>query len=62
MGNGKSGDVSDEDALCRAAAGLQILVEIVPSLLVGRLGPLHLVMGMHSQLNPVIHHGHNAFF
>lgn len=28
----------------------------------GRLGPLHLVMGMHSQLSPVIHHGHNAFF
>lgn len=28
----------------------------------GRLGPLHLVLGMHSQLNPVIHHGHHVLF
>jgi len=27
----------------------------------GRLGPLHVVMRMHSQLNRAIHHGHHVF-
>ena len=42
------------------SSGLQILVQTVPSLFMevssqgGRLVPLHLVMGMHSQLNPAM--------